>query len=296
MNSLQQQPAGWPRWRHAVLAGSVLAVATLTLSACGGGSGGSGSPSSASPSSATSSSATGNGAGARRPGGSAASGLVAAITGTTMQVQNASAGQVAVTWTSSTKFSHTVTATLAAIKAGECVTAIAPSGTSSTATSFTASTVVLSTAVAGKCTGGFGGSGTGRQRPSGAPSGSFSRGARPSGFPTGASRPAGGNFGGVASGLVTSVSGANLVIAATQFGGSSSTPTKVNKTVLVASTTKITTDAATTSSSLAVGKCITAQGKTDTSGTVASTSVRITDAVNGACNAGGFGGGGTNGG
>jgi hypothetical protein len=38
-----------------------------------------------------------------------------------------------------------------------------------------------------------------------------------------------------------------------------------------------------------VGKCVTAQGKADSSGTVAATTVRITDPVNGQCTTG-FGG------
>ena len=36
-----------------------------------------------------------------------------------MQVQNEQTGQVAVTWTSSTKFAHQVSATIGAVKAGD---------------------------------------------------------------------------------------------------------------------------------------------------------------------------------
>ena len=266
-------------------------AAAVALSACSSSSGGGGSPSD-SPSAPASSGAPGGtggtgGTGAPGQGGPAASGTVAAITGTTMQVQNQQTGQVAVAWSASTKFSHQVTTTLAAVKAGDCVTAIAPSGTDAAATSFTATTMTVSAAVDGACgAGAFGGRGGGSgQRPSGLPSGQ-----RPSGFPSGGAsgRP---NFGAVAGGKVTSVSGSTLVIAARDFGPNSSSSTATtNKSVTVGASTKITTEASTTSTSVKVGKCVTAQGKADSSGTVAATTVRITDPTNGQC-AVGLGGG-----
>lgn len=208
--------------------------------------------------------------------GPAASGTVAAVTGQTMQVQNPQVGQVAVSWTSSTKFTQQVATTLAGIKAGDCVTALAPSGTSFTATSFTATSLMVGTG--STCTFGAG------QRPSGLPSG-FPSGSRPSGFPSGA-RPSGfpsgrGRIGAIASGKVTSISGNTLTIAARQFGPSGSGST--NKTVTVTSSTKITTEAATNAASVKVGKCVTAEGKADSTGAVTATQVRITDPVNGQC-------------
>jgi hypothetical protein len=217
------------------------------------------------------------------PRGPAASGTVAAISGTTMQVQNPQSGQVAVMWTSSTKFTHQIATTLAAVKAGDCVTAVAPSGTSFDATAFTASSLVVST---GACTvvAGPGRSGV----PSGFPSGSrpsgFPSGSRPSGFPSGRPR-----VGAIATGKVTSIAGNTLVIAARQFRDSGTS----NKTVTVTSSTKITTEAATTATSVKVGKCVTAEGKADSTGAVSATQVRITDPVNGQCDTfGRFGGGG----
>jgi hypothetical protein len=44
-----------------------------------------------------------------------------------------------------------------------------------------------------------------------------------------------------------------------------------------------------------VGKCVTAQGTADSTGTVTATSVRISDPVNGQCSLGGFGGANTGG-
>ena len=270
--------------RSAMGVGVAALAAALTLSACSSSNG-----SDPPPASSTSGSAAGGaGPGQRGP---AASGTIGAITGTTMQVQNQQSGQVAVTWTSTTKFNHQVATTLAAIKAGTCVTAIAPSGTSATATSFTATSVTISTATNGQCGGGFGGGGG--QPPSGLPSGFPSGGQLPSGFPSGfppGARSGPRNFGSIATGKVTSASGSILVIAARQFTpGSSSSPSTTNKTVTIGSSTKILTEASTTASSLKVGLCATAEGKADSGGTVTATSVRITQPTNGQCTIG-FGG------
>jgi hypothetical protein len=222
-------------------------------------------PTSHNSSTATSASAAGQGDSGQGTGGlrgPAASGTIAAVSGKTMQVQNPQTGQVAVTWTSSTKFTHQIATTLAAIKTGDCVTALAPSGTSFDATSFTATSLVVST---GACAAGAG------PGPSGFPSG-----ARPSGLPSGQLRG-----GAVASGKVTSVAGNTVVIAAQKFGGSGTS----NKTVTVTSSTKITTEAATTATSVKVGKCVTAEGKADSTGAVTATRVRITDPMNGQCGA-----------
>lgn len=266
----------------------------LTLSACGGSS----KNASANASDPPTASASGAGAGAGsgpgfgRDRGPAASGIVAAISGSTAQVQNPQSGQVAVTWTASTSFTQQTTTSLASVKPGDCVSAVGPQGTTPTATSFTATSLTVSSPVNGSCTGGFRGPGNG-QRPSGFPT----NGQRPSGFPTG-SRPSGfpsgarGNFGALAVGTVTSVSGSSVVIAARQFGSDSTT----NKTISVGSSTKITTTTAAKASAVKVGKCLTAQGKADSSGAVTATNVHLSDAVNGQC--GGFthfGGGGIGG-
>jgi hypothetical protein len=242
------------------------------------------SSSSGSPDSTGSESASGPSSGAPSQRGPAASGTIAAITGTTMQVQNEQTGQVAVTWTSSTKFTHQVSATIAAVTVGDCVTAIAPSGTSVPATSFNATSLVVRKPVNGSCTGGV--EEGGGQQPSGSPSRLMPGGPTPSGAPSGKSS------GIVVTGTVRSVSGTTLVIAARTPGSN----TTANKTVTVGSRTKITADAETTERSLKLGKCVTAEGKTDSSGAVTATSVRISDPVNRQC--GGFGrfrGGGTGG-
>jgi hypothetical protein len=258
-------------------------AAALALGGCGSSHSGAATP--PGPSATPTSAPSGSGSGRQGQFGPAASGEVAAISGTTMQVQSQQNGQVAVAWTTSTKFSHTVTTTLAAIKAGDCVIATAASGTASSASSFTASTVVLSNSCGAR---GFGsGQRPNGQRPSGFPSN------RPSNFPS--NRPSGAagrnRIAAFADGKVSSVSGSTLVIASQQR--QSGTSKSTTKKVTVGSSTKITTDATTTSHSVVVGKCVTAQGKADSTGTVTATSVQITDPTNGRCSSGfgGFGGG-----
>ena len=55
-----------------------------------------------------------------RAGG--ASGSVAALNASSMEVQNASTGQTTVSWTSTTQFSKTVTEAVSSLAAGDCVT------------------------------------------------------------------------------------------------------------------------------------------------------------------------------
>jgi hypothetical protein len=261
------------------------------LAACS--SAGSATPASTSASS-TSSSGTGtspqSGTGTRF-GGPAASGKIAAVTGKTVQVQNQQSGQVAVTYSASTMFSQTVATTLKKIKKGDCVTAVAPSGTSSAAKTFTATRITVTAPVNGTCTGGFGGQQPTGARPSGMPSGGFPTGAPSGGFPTGApgggQAPGGqgGSFGTIASGQVRSVSGSKIVIAARQFNSTSRRPVTVSS----AGSTKITTMATATAKSLQVGKCVTAQGSTNSSGTVKATRIQVAAATNGQCTLG-FGG------
>ncbi|MDT4894856.1 MAG: hypothetical protein QOE97_3891 [Pseudonocardiales bacterium] len=263
---------------RSTLAAAGIAVAMVSLAACGGGSSGASTPSTSAAAGGGAAAAGGGGAagGANAP---AASGLIAAVSGSTMQVQSQQNGQVAVTWSGTTSFTDTVPTTLSAVKTGDCVFAAGASGSSPTATSFTAATMSVSPAVNGSCGAGRGGAGQGaRPTRSG-----FPGGGRPSGAPGGGAGTA------IANGSVTSVSGSTIVVAS-QAGGSSPT----SRTVTVGSSTKLTTMAKATSSAATVGKCATVQGTADSSGTVAATSVRITDAVSGQC--GGRFGAGANGG
>jgi hypothetical protein len=290
-------PSRTLRYRRGVAPFLLGAAAALTLSACGT----SGTPTvspSGSPAANPSPAAAGGSSPRAAARGPAASGLIAAVSGSTLQVQNAQVGQVAVTWTAATKFTQQVTLGLGSIKAGDCVTAAATAG-SPTAASFTATTVTVSQAVNGRCFGGFGGG-----VPS--PGSSFRARPRPSGTrsfarPSGAARA--GTF---ATGSVVSVSGSTIVVASRSFGtGAGASPgasagTTTNKTVTLTSATKITTVRSATDAAATVGRCVTAQGKADSTGTVAATSIAVTDPVNGQCTSGfggfgGFGAGGSGG-
>jgi hypothetical protein len=283
-------PSRTLRYRLGVAPFLLGAAAALTLSACGT----SGTPTvspSGTPAASPSAAAAGGSSSRAAARGPAASGLIAAVSGSTLQVQNAQVGQVAVTWTAATKFTQQVTLSLGSIKAGDCVTAAATAG-SPTAASFTATAVTVSQAVNGRCFGGFGGGAV----PS--PGSSFKPRPRPSGTrsfarPSGAART-----GAFATGSVVSVSGSTIVVASRSFGpGAGASPgasagTTTNKTVTLTSVTKITTVRSATGAAATVGRCVTVQGKTDSTGTVAATSIAVTDPVNGKCTSGfgGFGG------
>jgi hypothetical protein len=136
--------------------------------------------------------------------------------------------------------------------------------------------LTISTPVNGQCGSAPGGAGNG-QPPTAQ---------RPSGFPSGAPGLRAGS-GGFATGTVSSVTGSTVVIAARQFGSNGST---TNRDITVNANTKITTQRSTTSTSLKVGQCVSAQGSADSTGAVTASSVRITNPVNGQCTLG-FGGG-----
>ena len=101
--------------RRAAFAAAASVAGVLVLSACGGSSGANPPPSSA----ASPSSSAGARQGTPR-GGPAAAGKVAAISGTTMQVQSQQTGQVAVSWSASTTFRHQVAVTIAEIGRASC--------------------------------------------------------------------------------------------------------------------------------------------------------------------------------
>jgi hypothetical protein len=266
-----------PRTTRALLLTASLA-GVLLLAACSGSSGGSAGAAGGSSSApaAGSSASPSAGAAGRANGfrGPAASGTIAAITGTTMQVQNQQSGQVAVRWTGTTAFTAEVAASASTIKVGTCVTVAGASGTSATATSFAAATV----RVEPSCT-----LGTGSARPSGFPSGArpsgVPSGARPSGFPGGGRQATARAF---AVGKVSAVSGSKLTITGRTFGSSGST----TRTVTLTGSTKITTTAKASAKSLAVGKCVTAQGKADSSGAVTASRVAVSNPTGGTCTAG----------
>jgi hypothetical protein len=281
----------WQRRRIPALAG--LGLAALAVTACGSAGASSGSTAvpaaSASPTPAT--------APAAAPG---AAGTVAAVSGSTMEVQNPASGQVTVTFTSSTPITETVTAAAKDVTVGSCVTVVGqPPASGAAARTVTATIVIVSSPVNGNCTGGF--------RFGGGPRGNFPPGARPTFSPR--PRPSGsrgafgpGAFGG-ASGKVTSLSASGFVVQGRSRGANASGAPASPAAGAVTSTT-VTISAATTyqkevsarPSALKVGECVTAIGMANSIGAVAARTIRITQPGPNGCatgfgGRGGFGGG-----
>ena len=224
------------------------------------------------------------GAGAVLPG---ARGLVAAISGRTMQVQSQQSGQVAVTWTTSTRFTRTVAAAPTVAKVGSCVTvrpvaAGITAAPATPATAVTAESVEVTPAVDGSCDQvRVGDPGAPGGRPSGAPSGALPGGRGPgvgaSGI--GGQRPV--------AGRITAVAGGTLTVAAVTFGaGAGSTATPSTVTVSTTSTTTWTRTVPGAARDLAVGQCVTALGTPDDTGAVTASAVASRPATNGQCDDG----------
>ena len=184
-----------------------------------------------------------------------AAGTVAAVTATDIEVQNPRAGQVRVTFTPSTSFTKTVTATAGDLMVGDCGFATGPAQSAGTqAGPFTAASVLISPAAAdGSCPG---------------------RGPRAGGVR---------GRGTTAAGKITSVSGTVFVVQVS----TSNTP----RTVTTTATTAFNKTVAADKSNLAVGQCVTAMGPSDDTGTVAASSITIRQPGPNGC-LGGFGGSG----
>jgi hypothetical protein len=269
--------------------------AVLFVSACGGGT--SATVGAASAPTTTASGGGGNTAGGARafPG---ATGLLAQIDGTTLQVQGTDA-QTAVTYSSGTRFSNTVATQRSNIVAGDCVQVRSPRPASGTgnppptavpdaATSpIMAASVDISAAVNGTCSV-FGGLGAPGARPPGASGGAT----RPPGAPSsGRTRGpgAGGNgFGGLgAVGKVTSVNGTTFTVESSRpQSASAATTTPTTRVVETTAATTYTRTGAATAKALAVGLCVTALGKASDTGSIAATSIALRPAQNGSCSSG----------
>jgi hypothetical protein len=281
-----------PALCSAIVVGAGLAA---ILGACGGG----GTITAKSTSSTT---VAASGA-ARTPGGGSfpgASGSVADISGSSMEVQNQQSGQVTVSWTSSTAFTQTATVTASAVTAGECVTV---TGSDSNGTITARSVTVSQPTSSGSCASAFPGGGQGF--PGSRPPGTFPSSG--SGGPPG-SVPSGFNGAGIsfASGKVTSTTADTLALYGFSSAGftpgsqSSTPPTSVADTSLtvdLGSSTTYTETRTAAAANLAVGDCVTASGTTDSTGAVAASTVRITSTGGQTCTTGfgGFGGGSPNG-
>ncbi len=285
---------------------TLLSISALTAAVTLGGCGAS-SPAAPVGASATT---TGSGAGQGKGGANGTgripgtSGLIAAVSGSTMQVQGNNE-QTAVSWSGTTTFTKTVPGTAADIVVGSCVVVRdagaapgATAGPSSSSAPTTASDVQISQPVGGRCTAtGFSAPGAG---------GGGGRGSRPTGTNTlppatsgtpGGGRPKGGGTAGAegraggrgAAGLgvvgtVTAVNGSSLTVRreVRQNGTTTATSSK-DVSVTTTSATTYAKVAQAAGPDVTVGQCVTAMGKADETGAVAATSIALRPAANGAC-------------
>jgi Domain of unknown function (DUF5666) len=203
-------------------------------------------------------------------GGPGGSGKVAAVSGSTAQVQGQGA-QVAVTWTAKTTFTQQVSAKAGDLKVGDCVMAMpamdsTPDSSDSTA-KVTAATVRISTAVDGSCTNGVR-PGNGAQRDQTAP---------PEGAPKGDGPVRRGGFGAV--GKVTAVDGSGFTVESSR--PDSTEPSTVS--VTTSADTTWTRSVKATSKDVSVGRCVASVGRPDSTGAITATSIAVSQPVNGEC-------------
>jgi hypothetical protein len=264
--------------------------------------------------------ATGVPAGAATTQLAGASGSVAALSATSMEVQNPSSGQTTVSWTGTTNFSKVVHETVGAIAIGECATVTGTKSKKSKTTITATDITVRPASSSGSCTGPGGrftggpGLGTRTFRPGGVAGGpgpgAFGQGG-PAGSGVRRSFGGGANFA-VASGKVTAVSGSTISLSGAILGAftarnSGSTSSKSNKKptppkteklkVTTTKSTTVSTTQSTTAAALAVGDCVSAFGQGSSTGAVTATTVSITSTGTTTCASGpgrfggGFGGG-----
>ena len=267
-----------------------VSVASLTLGACGGGSTGTatGAPTAAAPPATAS----------RTPRTPGVSGLIAAVDGSTMQVQTQSK-QTAVTWTPATVFARLTTGTLADVTTGSCVTARTDApGPDATAVGgpVAAVSVSVSPAAAAGAAGCFAGDGRG---PGGLPTGAPGSPSRPTGDgPRGTDGPGPGGpgvRGSVVVGVVTAVGGQGFTVEGRHIGGfatpgAGASPTTASIEVTTSPQTPVTVTRAAAGADVRVGGCATAQGTADPTGAITATRIVLSAAVQGACAGGGSGG------
>lgn len=288
----------------------LVGLIVMSLAACG--SGGSTGGSTAAPTGAAVAGAAGATPSATRQRTPGVSGLIAAVDGAVLQVQSTTK-QTAVSYTSTTVLTRVKAGTLADVTVGSCVvvrSTATPGATAPPAAStgsVEAASIQVSPPVNGNCQGGFGGGfrgGDGAANPSGMPGGSGGTGAAgQGGAPTGpgAGGPGAGGAGGNgipggfgAFGQVIAATSGGFTVAELMRGGTDPSatattppppPTPVQ--VMTSAATTVSVTVAATAGELTVGRCATAQGKTDDTGAMTATSIVIREAVDGTCNTGG---------
>jgi uncharacterized protein DUF5666 len=239
--------------RFALLA--VTGVTAVSVAACG-------SSNTASPSSSpstTSSAATPATTSTSPPasGQARVSGLIASVSADTATVTQQK-GDAAVAFTPSTKVTEVIAAALTDVTVGNCVTVRAAHQDSQSGQPLTAATVRVSPAVDGKCP----------------------QGKQAGGSPTPAPTTAPAKRAPVR-GVVASVAGNTITVTSTDASGATSqTP------VTVTDTTRYSKQAGANTQAIVQGKCLTAQGTQDGSGTLQATNIDLRPAHDGKCGGG----------
>lgn len=278
------------------------AAAALTLAGCSGSDDAT-TASSAQPTAAASGApgGDGQGGGPGQGGGqfNGTFGIIAAVSGETLQVRGSDA-QTSVTYTDDTTFTQQVTGSADDLTKGLCVSGRGATGDDDT---ITAESLTITEATDDGCASGFGGGGGQRpdgdqgtppsdmpsmdpsampsdlptDMPSGAPS------MDPSAMPSGAPGDGGGQGGSFISGEIASIDGDTVTVK-----GSDDETT----TFKIGDDTTITTTKDAASKDAVEGVCALAQGDTDDTGAVTATSIALSEATDGECTMGGGMGGG----
>jgi hypothetical protein len=221
---------------------------------------------------------------ARTPG---VSGTAAAVSASSLEVQNPNSGQVTVNFNSSTTFTNAVAGSLQDVTVGACVMVAGNPGGAAGAP-VTARSVTITQASGNGCSpmgGGPGGGGPGGGGPGGG-------GGHGGSQPGGTNRPGpNGTNGGRAIGAVASVTGNTFTVTGNNRSSGATTTT-----VTVDSSTTYTKEVSADSSALAVGECIAATGTSDSTGAVTAKTIAVSKpGANGTCSAGGRNAGGSGG-
>src|SRR5580704_4198677 len=240
-----------------------------------------------------------------------ASGSVASLSGSSMEVQSPMTGQTTVSWTLTTQFSKTVSEAVSVLKAGDCVTVTGTPSKSSKTTIAARSISVAPASTSGSCTspvrssagtppgglgprGGTGGGGFNFRTGDNGNAG----GQRPP-FPGGS----GARFGGLgslalATGKVTAVNGPTVSVSGFQIqpgsfarksgssrGSKPTTPKTQGLKITTSGSTTVRATESAASTDLAVGDCVSAFGPAASNGAVTATTVRITATGSTSCGA-----------
>lgn len=234
--------------------GALFTLAGLTafsIAACGA-------PSSTTGASTTSSAPTSSSAHGEHNGKDHVAGLIASVSGNTIQVTKKD-GSATVDFSQSTKVSEISAAQLSDVTAGGCIAAMTQQGTSPA----TARRVMIWPAADGNCTAEH----AKEQQESSSPA------------PTSGKRPEHQ----AVRGTVASVSGNTITVTGADSNGGAAGPT----TVTVTNDTTYAKRAPADHNAIVAGKCVAAHGANDASGNLQAASITLRAAKDGACEGGG---------